>query len=126
VVVDDADAGVTHVVRGDDLLDSAPRQILLYRALGLEAKVPRYCHIPLVVGTDGRRLAKRHGDTRLEFYRQAGVSAGRVRALLARWCGIAPVGKEISIQELLERFDLNAAPKERVVYSDVDDGWLRG
>jgi glutamyl-tRNA synthetase len=65
VVVDDADMGVTDVVRGDDLLDSAPRQVLLYRALGLAGRVPKYYHLPLVVGPDGRRLAKRHGDTRL-------------------------------------------------------------
>jgi glutamyl-tRNA synthetase len=57
VVVDDAEMGVSDVVRGDDLVDSTPRQILLYRALGLEAKVPRHWHLPLVVGTDGRRRA---------------------------------------------------------------------
>ena len=73
VVVDDADMGITHVVRGDDLLDSTPRQLLLYRALGLADKIPDYFHLPLVVGTDGRRLAKRHGDTRLSFYRDRGV-----------------------------------------------------
>src|SRR4029453_7512515 len=78
VVVDDASMGVTQVVRGDDLLDSTPRQILLYPALGMAEKIPSYWHLPLVVGTDGRRLAKRHGDTRLMTYRQAGVSARRV------------------------------------------------
>src|SRR5438477_9482864 len=62
VVVDDAEMGVTQVVRGDDLLDSTPRQILLYRALGLQDRLPTYTHVPLVIGTDGRRLAKRHGD----------------------------------------------------------------
>src|SRR4051812_4936119 len=87
VVIDDASAGVTEVVRGDDLLDSTPRQILLYRALGLADRVPAYTHLPLVVGPDGRRLAKRHGDTRLSHYRAAGVNAGRVLSLLARWCG---------------------------------------
>jgi glutamyl/glutaminyl-tRNA synthetase len=59
VVVDDAAAGVTDIVRGDDLVDSTPRQILLYRALSMADRVPAYCHLPLVVGTDGRRLAKR-------------------------------------------------------------------
>ncbi len=65
VVIDDAESGVDRVVRGDDLLDSTPRQILLYRALGLAGRIPAYWHLPLVVGTDGRRLATRHGDTRL-------------------------------------------------------------
>src|SRR4051812_24839666 len=63
VVLDDAGSMVSHVVRGDDLLDSTPRQMLIYRALGLVDRVPSYYHLPLVVGTDGRRLAKRHGDT---------------------------------------------------------------
>src|SRR6202021_1817299 len=97
VVVDDAEMGVTDVVRGDDLLDSTPRQLLLYRALGLEARVPRYWHLPLVVGPDGRRLAKRHGDTRLSAYRSAGVSRERIIRLLSRWCGID--GEAESIQE---------------------------
>lgn len=62
VVVDDAEMGVTEVVRGDDLIPSTPRQLLLYSALGLTP--PSFAHVPLVVGEDGRRLAKRHGDTR--------------------------------------------------------------
>ena len=61
VVVDDAAMNITQVVRGNDLLDSTPRQILLYRALGLEDRIPKYTHLPLVVGADGLRLAKRHG-----------------------------------------------------------------
>jgi glutamyl-tRNA synthetase len=88
VVVDDAEMNVTDVVRGDDLLDSTPRQVLLYEALGLADRVPTYRHLPLVIGPDGRRLAKRHGDTRLSHYRALGVPPGRVLALLARWCGI--------------------------------------
>ena len=67
VCVDDAAMGVTEVVRGDDLLDATPRQLLVYRALGLEP--PRFLHVPLVVGRDGRRLAKRHGDTRIAAFR---------------------------------------------------------
>src|SRR5436190_1671390 len=77
--------GVTEVVRGDDLVPSTPRQLLLYRALGLTA--PAFAHVPLVVGPDGRRLAKRHGDTRLAALRAAGVSAERLLGLLAWSCG---------------------------------------
>ncbi len=115
VVVDDAAMGVTHVVRGDDLLDSTPRQILLYRALGLEAMIPAYYHLPLVIGTDGRRLAKRHGDTRLATYRAAGMSADRLRAIIARWIGI-DAGETIAMAELLSAFDLDRLPQSAIVF----------
>jgi len=125
VVVDDAEMGVTDIVRGDDLLDSTPRQILLYRAMKASERIPRYFHLPLVVGTDGRRLAKRHGDTRLAAYREAGVSASRVTRLLARWCGIdAPAG--IHSRDLLDWFDLSRLPRGRAVFTEQDDAWLRG
>jgi glutamyl-tRNA synthetase len=125
VVVDDAEMGVTDVVRGDDLLDSTPRQMLLYRALGLEAQLPYYYHLPLVVGTDGRRLAKRHGDTRLATYREAGVSAGRVLELLARWSGIETKGKVERAGDLLAGFDLARVPREQVVFTAGNDAYLR-
>ena len=125
VVVDDRDAGVTQVVRGDDLLDSTPRQILLYRALGWEEQVPRYCHLPLVVGPDGRRLAKRHGDTRLSFYREKGVPVGRLLALLARWCGLK-AKDEASLPWLLDHFRLEHVPRQPIVFRPEDDRWLRG
>jgi len=121
VVVDDAAMGVTHVVRGDDLLDSTPRQILLYRALGLEAMIPAYYHLPLVIGPDGRRLAKRHGDTRLATYRAAGVSADRLRAMLARWLGVN-AGESISMAELLAAFKLENVPREKIVWSLSPEG----
>lgn len=126
VVVDDAASGVTHVVRGDDLLDSTPRQILLYHALHMPEKVPAYYHLPLVVGPDGRRLAKRHGDTRLSFYREQGVPASRVLALLARWSGIETGEQVPDVRSLIERFDLSAMSKSRVVFAPTDDRWLRG
>ncbi len=123
VVVDDAAAGVTHVVRGDDLLDSTPRQILLYRALGLASPIPTYAHLPLVAGPDGRRLAKRHGDSRLRAYRDRGVPAGRVRQLLARWCGI-DVGEREPIEALLQSFSLERMPRGRIVYTPADEAAL--
>jgi glutamyl-tRNA synthetase len=116
VVVDDADMRVTDVVRGDDLIDSTPRQILLYRSLGLEELIPIYCHLPLVVGGDGRRLAKRHGDTRITSYRTAGVTPQRIVANLARWSGVEGVGDEISAAELIERFDLKRVPRTPIVF----------
>jgi glutamyl-tRNA synthetase len=125
VVVDDVEAGITHVVRGDDLLDSTPRQILLYRALGCAEHVPHYVHLPLVIGPDGRRLAKRHGDTRVATYRAAGVTPERMLALLARWSGV-DAGDSISFGELLAAFDLAKVPREAVVMQGEDDAWLRG
>lgn len=122
VVIDDAEAGVNQIVRGDDLLDSTPRQILLYRALGMAERIPRYTHLPLVIGADGRRLAKRHGDTRLAHYRERGVPAARVLELMAKWCGIA-AGK--TAHELIDRFALAELPHDPVVFTDADDRFLR-
>ena len=124
VVVDDAFQGVDTVVRGDDLLPSAALQVLLHEALGLP--LPRYVHLPLVRGPDGRRLAKRHGDTRVARYREAGVPAGRVVALLARWSGLG-AGPETSARELLARgFDLARVPGEDVVLGEEEERALRG
>jgi glutamyl-tRNA synthetase len=125
VVVDDAEMGITEIVRGGDLLDSTPRQILLYQALGLENRIPTYCHLPLVVGTDGRRLAKRHGDTRLSFYRDLGVSPERVLALLGRWSGVNDLGDAVTARELVGRFKLPSMSKDPITFTAADDAWLR-
>src|SRR5690606_22498005 len=98
VVVDDHRQGVTDVIRGDDLLDSAARQLLLYRALGY---APAQMHLPLVVGEDGRRLAKRHGDTRVERYRACGVRAERLIGLIARWSGVREDRAPMSAEEFV-------------------------
>ncbi len=79
VVVDDAAQGVEEVVRGDDLLDSTPRQIWLARALGLPQ--PSYAHVPLVLGPDGARLAKRHGAVTLRDVPAAAARAWMERSL---------------------------------------------
>lgn len=113
VVVDDAAQGVTQVVRGDDLLPSTPRQLLLYRALGLAP--PSFCHVPLVVGPDGRRLAKRHGDTRLAALREAGVKPEALVGLLAWSCGWQERVEPISAAALLPRFHLLAIPRQPFV-----------
>ncbi len=116
VVVDDADMGISHVVRGDDLLPSTPRQILLDRALNLP--VPMFAHLPLVVGEDGRRLAKRHGDTRLSALRDAGVSPEALVGLLAWSCGWLENVRPITPRELLPRFDLSAIPRTPFVLTE--------
>jgi glutamyl-tRNA synthetase len=123
VVVDDAFQGVTDVLRGDDLVPSTPRQLLLYEALGLAA--PRFAHLPLVRGDDGRRLAKRHGDTRLAHYRALGVRPERVVGLLAAWSGLAPRA-DVAARELVAGFDLARVPRGDVAFVAADDRWLRG
>ena len=122
VVVDDARQAITHVVRGDDLLPSTPRQTLLFDLLKL-GPPPVYFHLPLVIGEDGRRLAKRHGDTRIDYYRQQGASRERVLGLLAEWCGLGD-RREVTINEFLARFDLDRLPADPIVFTQADDAWL--
>lgn len=127
VVVDDADNGVTMVVRGDDLVSSTPRQLLLYAALELEP--PQFAHVPLVVGPDGRRLAKRHGDTRLSSLRADGVGPERIIGLLAWSCGWQKQSKPITACELIPLFDLHAIPQRPFVVTDellADIGYSSG
>lgn len=108
VVVDDADMGVTDVIRGDDLVPSTPRQLALYRALQLTP--PSFVHVPLVVGPDGRRLAKRHGDTRLVALRDAGVRPEALLGLLAWSCGWLSSPEPVSARDLLPTFSLARVP----------------
>lgn len=122
VVVDDARQGIEQIVRGDDLLTSTPRQMLLYESLNL-GPPPNYLHLPIVKGPDGRRLAKRHGDTRIAHYRERGVSPERIVGLLAEWCGMGP-RKEMTSREFAERFELEKMPREAVVFGEEDDTWL--
>lgn len=124
VVVDDAEAAVTEIVRGDDLLDSTGRQMLLQDLLGLPR--PRYWHLPLVVGPDGRRLAKRHGDTRLAHYRAHGVTAHRVLGLLGYWCGLLEARRPCEMAELLEQFSIDRLPDGPVVFGPDDEAYLAG
>jgi glutamyl-tRNA synthetase len=103
VVVDDAAMEVTDVVRGDDLLASTARQLLL-RALALAP--PRFTHVPLVVGEDGERLAKRHGALSLGELRERGVAAEAVVGLLAELSGLATAGARCRPAELVQGFSL--------------------
>lgn len=124
VVVDDARQGVTDIVRGDDLLESAARQRLLMDGLGLGTP-PTYFHLPLVRGQDGKRLAKRHGDTRVDTYLNDGVRPERLIGLIADWSGIEGPRREMAPEEFLARFDLERLPRYDVVFRSGDDAWLR-
>lgn len=113
VVVDDTAQGVGEVVRGADLIETTPRQLHVAARLGLPA--PSYAHVPLVLGPDGARLAKRHGAVTLADRAAAGESPGDVRAELARSIGLAAPGESPTLEELLERFEPSALPTEPTV-----------
>jgi glutamyl-tRNA synthetase len=104
VVVDDAAMGVTEVVRGDDLLASTARQLLLYQALGLAA--PRFAHVPLVNGEDGARLAKRHGALSLDELRDRGADPRALVGLLAALSGLCAPGARVGPRDLVSGFSL--------------------
>ena len=122
VVVDDVRQGIDQIVRGDDLLASTPRQMLLYERLHYTT-LPTYTHLPLVIGEDGRRLAKRHGDSRLTHYREQGIAPERVLGLLAEWCGLGP-RRELSLDEFLNGFNISRLSHDPVVFTEADDAWL--
>ena len=123
VVVDDARQGVTDVVRGDDLLPSTSRQVLLYQLLGLGAP-PRYWHLPLVHGRDGRRLAKRDDAVRLTTYLDAGVPGERVVGLLACWAGLVDRPIEIPAGKFADRLNPDRLATEPVTFTEQDEQWL--
>lgn len=104
VVVDDGEIDVTHVLRGDDLLSSTPRQLLLQRLLGLPA--PVYAHVPLMRAPSGERLAKRHGDETLQSLRAAGRSSQEIVGALATSVGLAAPGERVTADALIARFAL--------------------
>jgi glutamyl-tRNA synthetase len=118
VVVDDADQAIGEVVRGDDLLDSTPRQLLLQRLLGLRA--PAYAHVPLVLGADGARLAKRHGAVTLADRAARGETAADALAWMATSLGLAAPGEPVDAALLLERFDPAALPREPTTWAPTD------
>ena len=110
VVVDDDHQGVEEVVRGDDLLDTTPRQVWLARRLGLA--VPAYAHVPLVLGPDGRRLAKRHGAVTLTELRSQGVEPPLVLGAMAASLGLVPAGAAVSsASDLVAGFDPDRVPR---------------
>ena len=111
VVVDDAAMGVTEVVRGADLLDSTPRQQLLYRLLDLPA--PAFIHLPLLLSHDGRRLSKRNADAGLDVLRDR-CSPEEVLGKLAYLAGFNPSAEPKSAIQLLADFDWSKVPTEDI------------
>ncbi len=113
VVVDDALMGITHVLRGADLITSTYRQIVLYNAIGWP--VPQFAHVPLLNGPDGYRLSKRHGDVTLQSLRAKGVHPENIVGVLAYWAGVIPVPEPVRPSELISRFDLHKLPLEPII-----------
>ncbi len=116
VVVDDLAQDVDQVVRGGDLLPSAPRQVLLAELLG--GSGPEHWHVPLVLGDDGQRLAKRHGAVSLGDLAHEGWPVTRVLGSLAASIGCAGPGESVTIGELVDRFDPDRVPRRPI---DVDE-----
>ncbi len=114
VVVDDAETGVDQVVRGDDLLSSAPRQAYLATLLGFA--VPTYAHVPLVVNAAGVRLSKRDGAVTLEDLAAQGVSTQDVVDAMARSLDLADQGETVTAAQLVARFDPVTLPRQPWVF----------
>lgn len=123
--VDDVDYEITHVARGEDLLPSTPKHILLTRAMGHEE--PTYAHLPLLFGTDGKKLSKRHGATSLSDYKEAGFLADAVFNYLAilGWSPDADT-TVFSRQEAVQAFDLNDVNKNPAAFDPDKLSWMNG
>jgi glutamyl-tRNA synthetase len=125
VAVDDAEMGITDVVRGDDHLSNTPKQLLVLRALGHEP--PRYAHLPLLHGPDGRKLSKRHGAASVQELREAGYLPAAVRNYVALlgW-GADDDATLIPTEELIERFRVEDVGKAAAVFDERKLRWING
>ena len=123
--VDDVDFAITHVVRGEDLLSSTPKHILLTRAMG--AREPIYGHLSLLFGSDGAKLSKRHGHTAIRAYRDAGYLAEALRNYLVI-LGWSPGEDEeiMPIDEMVSRFQLSAVSRNPAVFDAKKLEWMNG
>jgi glutamyl-tRNA synthetase len=123
--VDDVDFGITHVIRGEDLLSSTPKHILLTEAMGAERAT--YAHLSLLMGPDGKKLSKRHGHTAIKAYRDAGYLAPAMVNYLAL-LGWSPGDDEtvVSLDEMIERFDLAEVSKNPAIFDTDKLDWMNG
>ena len=125
VVSDDRAMRITHVIRGDDHISNTPKQLLLYRAFG--AVPPRFAHVPLILGPDGKRLSKRHGATAVEAYREMGILPEAMVNFLALLGWSPGEDREIfTLDELIARFRLEDIHKKSAVFDARKLEWLNG
>lgn len=125
VVVDDRDMGITEVLRGDDHLSNTPKQILIYEALGAEC--PRFAHVPMIFGSDGKRLSKRHGAASVEEYREQGILSEALVNFLALMGWSPGDDREVmGLAELTEAFSLERILKKASVFDPEKLEWLNG
>ena len=124
-VVDDADMGITHIIRGDDHLSNTPRQVMVYEALG--APVPVFAHISMILGADGKKLSKRHGATSVEEYRDAGYLSDAFVNYLAL-LGWALDGETTIVPRdvLASRFSLDHVSKNPATFDPEKLDWVNG
>ena len=124
-VVDDADMGITHIIRGDDHISNTPKQIALYKAFGF--KMPEFAHIPMILGEDGSRLSKRHGATSVTEYRDKGYLSHALVNFLSL-LGWSPGNDQeiISITEMIEKFTLKRVNKTSAQFNNTKLDWMNG
>jgi glutamyl-tRNA synthetase len=125
VAVDDAEMGITDVIRGDDHLSNTPKQLLVMKGLGVDP--PRYAHLPLLHGPDGRKLSKRHGAASVQELREAGYLPAAVRNYLALlgW-GTDDDTTIMSTDELVRRFDVKDVGTASAIFDEQKLRWLNG
>jgi glutamyl-tRNA synthetase len=125
VVVDDYEMKISHVIRGDDHISNTPRQILLYEALGW--KKPQFAHVPMILGSDGSRLSKRHGATSLNYYKEEGYLPEAVMNYLALLGWATEDSQQIfDIEELKEKFSLERCAKSAAIFDLQKLLWMNG
>jgi glutamyl-tRNA synthetase len=125
VVVDDTDMGITDVIRGDDHISNTPKHVLLFQALG--ASVPRFAHVPLILGADKKRLSKRHGATSVMEYQRQGYLASAVVNFLALLGWSPGDDRELmTTQELIDSFALEGISGGNAVFNTEKLDWMNG
>ena len=125
VVSDDIAMAITHVIRGDDHISNTPKQVALYRAL--EASQPVFAHVPMILGTDGKKLSKRHGATAVGDYQDMGILPAAMRNFLAL-LGWSP-GDDLEIlpeEEMIRRFSLEGIQSKPAVFDTTKLEWMNG
>jgi glutamyl-tRNA synthetase len=125
VVSDDIAMRITHVIRGDDHISNTPKQLVLYRALGVSA--PRFVHVPMILGSDGRRLSKRHGATAVGEYRLAGIlPAAMVNFLALLGWNPGDDTELFTTDELVRRFSLDGINPKSAIFDPQKLEWMNG